>query len=358
MNNTIYSLQYLRAIAAALVVVHHAREQISGVRELFDSPFGSAGVDIFFVISGFIMVHMTSGKRPAPLEFLIHRVARVAPLYWAFTAILATLLLSAPGAFRSTSFTTDALINSLLFLPYEWTDGRVRPLLSIGWTLNYEMFFYLVFSASLFYRNESRRLPFVATCLTALIIISEASSSLFQFHSTYISHYGSSIVLEFVAGMILAKLFRTGGFGIKSRGFVLLGSGIALFFAASLFMPEDGRLRFLYFGIPASLVVGGCLDLEAARTSTRRSKLLLLLGDTSYSLYVSHIFTLGACRAAISMTGIDISTWPEAIAFLVGSLMLCEIAGYAVYKLVERPLIRASRHVTSRLLTTESVVNR
>jgi len=353
-TRTLYSLQYLRATAAALVVIHHAREQFPGIKQLFQSPFGSAGVDVFFIISGFIMMYVSHGRNNDPLPFFTHRLVRVAPLYWAFTLLLASLLIIAPSTFRSTEYSTSALVNSLAFIPYEWDDGRVRPLLSIGWTLNYEMFFYALFSISLFFKESKNRISFISITLLTLIVSSEIFSSGFGGRSTYLSHYGSTITLEFLAGMITAKMFLSGTFGNRTRGVTLLSVGIALFILTAIWMPEDGRLRFLYFGIPAVLVVLGCLDIECSSKREKGNRLLLAMGESSYSLYVSHIFTLGILRALFGALGIEVNDWPSAIAFISIGLIACELVGYIVYVLFERPVSKASKKLVSNAILRQA----
>jgi len=211
------------------------------------------------------------------------------------------------------------------------------------------MFFYVVFSISLLFHKESIRLPFVAACLLLLICLSEIVSELLKIESTYLAHYGSTIILEFVAGMLISQIFSRGWFGNRVRGTIILVTGIGLFFLVSLSIPEDGRLRFLYFGLPAALLVSGCLDIESSKIRIKKSNFMSTLGDSSYSLYVSHIFALGVCRAAAHLIGLHIDSWLEAIVFLLACLIFCEIVGYLVYTTVERPMTRASKLLTSRL---------
>ena len=113
--------------------------------------FGAAGVDIFFVVSGFIMVVTTMKRDMAPGEFLLHRIARIVPVYWVVTILLFAIVMYGFKPVGIMRMQPDWLAKSLLFIPFD-RDGRVEPIISVGWTLNYEMFFYLLFALGLFVR--------------------------------------------------------------------------------------------------------------------------------------------------------------------------------------------------------------
>jgi len=216
------------------------------------------------------------------------------------------------------------------------------------------MFFYALFSISLFFKKSKSRIAFISITLLTLIVSSEIFSSGLGEKSTYLSHYGSTITLEFVAGMVTAKMFLSGAFGNRTRGVTLLSVGIALFILTAIWMPEDGRLRFLYFGIPAVLVVLGCLDIESSSKREKGNRILLALGESSYSLYVSHIFTLGILRALFGALGIKVNDWPSAIGFIAIGLIACELVGYLVYALFERPVSKASKKLVSNAILRQA----
>lgn len=159
---TVYSLQVLRGIAAFMVVLAHTyahldtRHIIQGIPGLADA--GIHGVDIFFVISGFVMVYISGdnfGKPGASRDFLIRRIIRVVPLYWFYTAAISVLLIFFPGDFSSgQSFDLSHLLASLSFIPVENSVGKIFPIHAVGWTLNYEMYFYLIFAFLLLFKKE------------------------------------------------------------------------------------------------------------------------------------------------------------------------------------------------------------
>ena len=147
----ISNIQILRAIAAILVVAFHtvlAAKSYNLPTEFFYKVdiWGAAGVDIFFIISGFIMVYIQINKKKKPLDFLKDRIERIVPLYWFLTLFIAALLIVFPQAFRELSLSANHLINSLFFINY--FNGDDHPLLYVGWTLEYEMLFYIVYYLS------------------------------------------------------------------------------------------------------------------------------------------------------------------------------------------------------------------
>ena len=111
--------------------------------------FGGAGVDIFFVISGFIMVYTTMDREITPWSFMADRIARIVPAYWAATLGVFFLALVAPSLLQTSHMQWGELFKSLVFVPFRKANGLVQPVLFVGWTLNYEMFFYLMFAAGL-----------------------------------------------------------------------------------------------------------------------------------------------------------------------------------------------------------------
>src|SRR5688572_9349206 len=133
---------------------------------------GAAGVDLFFVISGFVMVYSSEslfGRREGPLRFLLRRLARIAPLYWAVTIAIILYIYAAHGSKLFEIYSPASLIASFLFYPYPRLDGLAFPVHLLGWTLNYEMFFYAVFAAAIVL---PRRAAVVAVCaaLVALVV--------------------------------------------------------------------------------------------------------------------------------------------------------------------------------------------
>ena len=195
-------VQVLRCVAAGLVVTTHATfyagERLGAGDVLWDG--GVKGVDIFFVISGFVMMLAARRLGDAPdawWRFLVQRVVRVGPLYWiATTAKLAVLMLASRYVLHA-AIDWTSVAKSYLFLPSRNVDGRIEPLLGVGWTLTYEMFFYALFTLALWLR--AGLLTAMAPALLGLAL----SSTLRPPHFSPWLVYCDPIILEFLFGMVV-----------------------------------------------------------------------------------------------------------------------------------------------------------
>jgi len=329
----LHALQYLRAFAALAVVYSHIVIQVEPYQEWL-IEFGSFGVDIFFVISGFIMIYIAK-PNDTPLRFFANRVRRVVPLYWFFTALMGVILLIAPSVFKNTVFEWDAFLMSLAFIPHFSVaqSDVVWPIVAPGWSLNYEMYFYFLFALSLLLAVQFR-VAFICTIITAVFLIahmipSESASALF---------FRESMVFDFVLGMLLALAWKK-GFRLSSNlGWLLIVLGLALLFAR---LPIP---RFFEFGVPSLLVVTGCLFVNVKHFPTAS-----LLGDASYALYLSHIFTLGALRKVLPPVLGDVPM--AAYLFVVISLIVCTIVSIGVHLLIDNWLLREERFASVKTFT-------
>jgi exopolysaccharide production protein ExoZ len=324
-QGVVLSIQHLRCVAAMLVVWHHATGQIAAI----DTDFGANGVDLFFVISGFVMVATTAGRHTRPATFMKRRLLRVVPLYWMLTAAMVWVALMVPGTFSSLVIESDTFFKSLLFIPHFSASfpDRVLPLLAPGWTLNLEMYFYLVFGLSLML-PEAHRLP----ALALFFVASAAMGWVFGPFATAIGQtYTSPMLLEFVAGALTARAWLSGRLNVSTR---LSAAAVVLGFVSLLFV--DMGVEGLGPLVGASLVVIGALNKTLAGW---RHGLLQRLGDASYSIYLTHLFTLGALRVTWNQL---VPAGPSLIVdwlFLGLALVACAAVGYASYLCLERPLL-------------------
>src|SRR5262245_17640204 len=179
---TILEIQILRAVAALAVVVMHIGTELRywGKATISWTDVGNAGVDLFFVISGFIMVFIAwnrFGHRDAPVDFFARRLIRIVPLYWLVTT----------GYVLAGSFPTRRIVTSYLFVPDFSTNAAPLPVVLQGWTLNFEMFFYLVLAVALLLPRRAA-LTCVSALLAALVLVN-------------VPYYGQSVILEFVLGL-------------------------------------------------------------------------------------------------------------------------------------------------------------
>lgn len=312
-----------------MVVWVHAREQFAWLSEQFPSSMGAHGVDLFFVVSGFIMV-VSTHRRPVDLRhFLWRRIIRIAPLYWLATAALLGIALVAPSIMKTTVVSWPHVLGSFLFLPVESPalPGKFMPLVIPGWTLNYEMFFYLLFGLCTFFFLTSRS-AVILSCLAALSMYGWLSKP-----GGILGFYCDPIIFTFGFGIILGEAYcRKKVLSSNLLSAILLAIGAALFL--SLQGAHVGH-RIVSAGVPAAIIVLGVL---ASSRSMRWPTWLIQLGDSSYSLYLTHIFVLGALRA---ISGKLLSGQPEpwwGWIFMAAALVSSVSIGYVVYRAIERPL--------------------
>lgn len=320
----LHSLQYLRAIASLFVVYSHAVIQVDSYRPLL-AEFGGFGVDIFFVISGFIMVYIA---RPddTPSRFLWNRVRRVVPLYWFFTLLMALILFFAPWLFKTSVFDLVQTTKSLLFIPHYSSAYKdmVWPILAPGWSLNYEMYFYIVFAIALLLPS-GWRVPLIS----AVILIAFAVAYVMPEGGAWNEFFRDSIALEFILGMVLAKAYLAGFRLPGIVAWVLLVTGILLLLI-KFPMP-----RIWTWGIPAFLVVIGMLY-----SRLPSNEFFVALGDSSYALYLSHIFTLGLTRKILPAWLGDGDV--AAYSYVALSLVICVFVGFLTHYIVDNRLLRFS----------------
>lgn len=335
------NVQVLRAIAACFVLAAHTFQGLNEPHVDGAWGFGVYGVDLFFVISGFVMVYTTARKPVTPAAFFSNRVIRIVPLYWALTFLVYALVIVAPSLFKATSSDPVELLKSLFFVAFEKSNGQVQPTLFLGWTLNYEMFFYALFAAGLTIRSVKTRVLTICAVLALLALIGGTVPA-----DAPVAHfYTSSLMLEFGYGMLIGLVYERIGSRPSSlaTGAVLIAIGLAFLVLG----PRDfGDLRFLTAGLPAAAVVWGAISLEV-RGWRITSPALLLLGAASYSLYLTHMFPVGAIEHVAGRMALDHGWLVPAIAVL--SFAAAIATGVAVHLVLERPVDRAlRRYVRSR----------
>jgi len=316
---TLRSVQALRGVAALMVVLHHALSRQ-------DVPFGigAAGVDIFFVISGFIMWTI-SDRESAPGRFLLRRAIRIAPLYWLVTLFMAACAVLLPGkVFPSLTVDLASVVRSLLFIPYRDPHGGIFPVLVPGWTLNYEMAFYVLFAGCLLLRR-SWRLPVMALAMIGLV----ASRAVVVRRNPVLVTYTDPLILEFLAGASLAEVWRRGVIAPTPVSATMLALGAGALVVEYLLRAEVSPLaRPLLWGLPALATVAGAVMLEA-RGRLAEIPVLKILGDASYSIYLLHGLVVSLLFKLVG--GLS------PIAFCLAVVVASCAAGYASYRCFEKP---------------------
>lgn len=340
----LYGIQVLRALAALMVVFHHIQADAAIIAARAGESFTAsrllpwpAGVDLFFVISGFIIVHSSTGLFGQPDSarlFLARRVARVFPLYWVATTLFLIALLATPGLLNSAAPGAAQIAASYLFWPMANAAGDIQPIFSLGWTLNYEMLFYSLFAVALLLPARAV-IPAVTLLLAGFVAIRELAGPFplpFDF-------WAQPIVLEFVAGMGIALLR---GRGLRLPGplrwlMVALALGVLLAIAGET-RPQTGWSALFLQGGPAILLVtaAACGRNETAPSALVRG--FAWLGDASYALYLVHPFVMRGLREVFLRLA------PGAtLAFTLLALAIAVSAAFLIYERFERPTTRLLR---------------
>ncbi|CAN5390616.1 acyltransferase [soil metagenome] len=334
----ILSIQYLRATAALMVVFFHADGMAQEYFNFTGLPFGAAGVDIFFVISGFIMWITTASERTTPVSFAVNRIIRIVPLYWAMTLLLygGWLMFRDPATLPS----LWNLARSLLFIPFvSPRTGEIQPLLIAGWTLNFEMFFYAVFACGLLLARRHRAL-FICTILGALVV----SPLLIPPSGAMALTYTSPLLIEFMIGCLLGIMYETKALPRPAVAVFLLVTGCGLLLAPGMLSAANiSALRLFHWGMPAFLIVTGALSLEPMLKDWR---LPMLLGDASYSIYLTHGVVLSAVKSAAMLSGKAAQPMMSG-GFILAGCLVSVVAGIAVYFVVEKPLVAICKRLAA-----------
>lgn len=336
--NRMNAIQGLRAVAAWFVVISHGAQWAAGFGPLGLSLrsfqiLGSYGVLMFFTLSGFIMAHIsrgTFGKSGAATRFLRRRIVRIVPLYWGMTLLAVAMAVKdvkPPGIAH--------VATSLLFIPYLANEPFIRPVLGVGWTLNYEMFFYVIFAGSLFLRNG---LAILVVAITALLVVGQILNPIWNAHTPRdaLEAWTAPLLLPFLLGIGFAVLRDAAPARRTRRPFLLVGLGCftGLVMQNLLVPPESYPAWWSVMVILIGTLLGGAAIFAADGAKT--PAWLIFAGDASYSLYLVHPLLFGVVRR---LGGETLAQWnpPLAVAFYVA---LATIAAFALFLFVERPVTR------------------
>ena len=346
------NIQVLRALAAFLVVIVHLQvlATFSGLPSGITAA-GNCGVDLFFVISGLIMVVTTAQRDQSAGEFMRNRVTRIVPLYWVVTIVVFCLAIAAPSLFQSTTVSPSALLKSLGFVPYARADGVMAPIVFVGWSLNYEMMFYVMFALGMLL-SGSRALGQIFTI--TMLGLCVGAGQLFQPSDAVIRFYSSPVTCEFGGGIILGMFFVSGRLPRSaSARFPALMVGL-MGFVAMLVAPQiwPDADRSVVCGLPAFFVVGSFLIAESAGLAFKASW-LQLLGAASYAIYLTHFFS----TQVVVLIAPHLARFGAPIMLALGALAFISVGvvGIAVHLWLELPLTARVRRLSGQLRKNISI---
>lgn len=350
-------LQGLRGLAAAAVVLTHLAEVqntvFAGARVLPGGlGLGWFGVDIFFVLSGFIIARSTmplAGGARVSAGFLAARFARVFPPWWGALAMMAGFLILAPGLI---GYHGDAgALQTFFLLP-----SLEQPLLSIGWTLVLEIWFYSAFAALLLAPARFRPAALIAWTLAVLA----ASGLPARPHDPVLTVIANPLTLEFLMGAGIAmtvRPVRVRGLAIFSgaAAMVLIVAGAAIIHLNPMATPLQSEWqRVTLVGLPAALLVAAVATIDLATPPGRRgpvTRAMAALGDRSYSLYLVHYPLVWASARLVAP--VDDAMTGAALAILL-ALLASALVTEILHRLVERPAISLSHQLRAALAARPS----
>jgi exopolysaccharide production protein ExoZ len=336
----IASIQVLRAAAAAAVAIAHTHFEANKIAELSGTTnplptmvLGAAGVDLFFVISGFIMVYSSwqmFGYPRSPWVFAVRRIVRIVPLYWLGTTVMLFYTIRLQS-WDLSKLDWSYVAASYFFIPHLSPQGEWMPLLGLGWTLNHEMFFYLAFAVVLPFR------PAIAvTTLVAFLLAFSLSGSNVPLPQA-LRYLANQHLWEFALGALIGLAycakFRLQKWVALSVGF----GGLAVIVACGIWdIVPDVASRFVAWGIPSGLMMVAALHLAESDIPARRW--LILAGDASYCIYILHVIIMPIIRnAALAISPglvFGLWTWPWIYVAVLASLTILLAVVFHVF--VER----------------------
>ena len=343
-DGKLLGIQAARGIAALLVVAYHAERALSLPQYVGRMPldgitgFGHAGVDFFFVLSGFIIltVHGVDLGRPERFRrYAARRACRIYPPYWVVTALVLVLAFAGHGWDGLPGW--QHLAASVLLVPH----GE-PPVLGVGWTLEYEIVFYLLFGLAIL----SRRAAFLVVggwvALSIAAVLAGSGSSLGR-----ASMDGYHVL--FLIGLAAAWIVQR---GTPARSGVIAALGVAAFLAAGVtedlgWLAHDGFLPRIAYGLASGAVVVGAVGLER-QGRLRIGRALALLGAASYSIYLVHLVPLTLTARVLAMAGV-VGIMPGWLVMAVCCLVAVA-AAVVFYLIVERPVTRAAQRLATRLI--------
>lgn len=319
-DNHFESIQALRGIVALFIALEHIRFL----------NCGAFGVDIFFIISGFMIMFST---HKSSKHFLSKRIIRIVPLYYLMTLGTFLLLLLFPSMFEQTKANPVFLLKSLAFIPFDIGGGVLQPIVRIGWTINCEVFFYLLFFIAMKINHKYRGL-LCCIFLGVPVLIAQLTMSDF----VPLTFYGNPIMLEFVFGILsyyiclgIYHAYYNGKLS-KSICYAAIPVGLVLLIILAITKKQSSILgfhRLSTWGLPAMIIV---LCFFVAGLVIKIPRPLVMLGNISFSFYLLHYYPIMLLDRKV----FDFSACtPYTLLGVFVSIIICILLAYACWYLVE-----------------------
>ncbi|WP_180734282.1 acyltransferase [Paraburkholderia sp. PGU19] len=333
------SLRILRAVTATTVVVHHVLIQDGRV-------FGEFRVDVFFVLSGFVIALALEAGTLSVRDFITSRLVRIVPLYWLATLLVFFGALLRPDLFNSTTADVSELLKSLFFIPYRKESGNIFPMLFVGWTLNYEMLFYAASALALW--RFRRHVPLLFAAITLMLAAVFLIATLSHSDRAFVEFFAYDRLLEFPLGIAVWFVWKK---GLRIPVAVAGVGAVAMYVLMTCIERAWPDLSpVVGNGVPTCLLLMSTLRLESLVVDGAVTRGLLYLGDASYATYLSHPFVIEAMRKLVPKVvhGFDV----RSPAGVIIAIVVASAVGCVVYRYIDKPLHRA----IGRLIKVKRVV--
>lgn len=349
----IRNIQYLRAVAAITVVLCHIhlwQVKTYGFSGLVPSWFsiGDAGVDLFFVISGFIMVFIQPtpiDSRSSYLRFMAHRATRIYPPLWLILLPLTPVFLVAPKLFNNFYGNRVDLLRSFLLLPQDYT-----PLLLAAWTLIHEVYFYVMVSFALLFAQRGRWIfgfAWLSLCLFTFLLFGQTRFGDIRLLQLMFSPFSLTFLMGYFIALSRERIRRCP----RPILLALMGGGVLGLMAGFHWIsdlgvyPNNNYLgRCVFFGLPCALIVASAIGLEDPNSKGGFG--FKRLGDASYAMYLTHLPVISVVYVVAKLAHIQ---RPEVLGVVaVICFILCLISALAFHAYLELPLIRFFRNLIGK----------
>jgi exopolysaccharide production protein ExoZ len=328
-NKKLTGLQFVRVVAATSVVYLHT---------YIGATFGLFGVDIFFVLSGYVIC-LTLEKNKDWWAFLVARISRIFPLYFVLTSLVVVIALIFPKYVAEStagSIGIGEYLKSIFFIPYRGaTDAK--PILRIGWTLNYEMVFYAFVAVGLLI-DKTRWYLWTALMLLAVYTYSNSELSSLVIEEVY----GNPIIIEFLLGFLAFWITRRLNLDYLSEIWYLSLAILCFSFMAFIELNGGYVNRLLQYGLPSMLIVVSMVRCNSffERFDHKAKGLISLLGDSSYAMYLTHWFVVGFVKKVV-VSEMELLNENEFSIVLI--VIASQVVGIAAYIYLDKPLYKITR---------------
>jgi exopolysaccharide production protein ExoZ len=341
MKAVLHHVQALRFVAAAMVLLSHLQHEVPSIAGLaregwvpWRPVYFAGGVDIFFVISGFIMYTIASadfGRPGSAREFLVRRLLRIVPPYWLFTTAMVVAAVAFSSHVAHSQLSPVHVLASYFFIPVANAYGKLFPVLILGWTLNFEMLFYGVFTVGLLFPRRAG-----LAVIGGVIALLGLAGLVFVPPGPF-AFWCNPIVFEFLMGIAIAWARQRGVTWPPAAAIAAVMVGVVLMVLAmrSGLADHAWLARPLWMGVPAALLCAAAVFVREKATPGPVLRALMFGGDASFAIYLSHPFTLTAVAALWRFTGVVQPT-----AYIAAAAVASIGVAAVLHVVLERPLMK------------------